>query len=120
MTFFEFANIKTEYNVESSDKKKIIWNAKPTLESLKKDFGLENVISDFTIESSKLYYREGGYLPADKVKAEMDLARENPTSHIPSTLEAFEFFVLNFYIPVDNKVVVRHSFMEICTKAIDN
>jgi hypothetical protein len=45
----------------------------------------------------------------------MNLARKNPTSHMPKTLDALKYFVIGYPIPAGEGIQVKHSFIEICT-----
>lgn len=63
---------------------------------------------EIKIKFVKLYYRNGGKLPIDKTKREMESARASPTSHVPSTGDAFLHFVAHIPIATGNEFEVRH------------
>jgi hypothetical protein len=69
---------------------------------------------DITIKNAKIYWRAGGYLPKSKVAIEMEKARANPKTHVPSTGDAFLYFVMKINIPEDDRMEVRHEFIELC------
>lgn len=71
------------------------------------DLGL-SAEGDITVQNAKLYYRSGGFLPISKVAIEMTKARANPKTHVPSTGDAFLYFVMEIGIDIADRMEVRH------------
>lgn len=43
-----------------------------------------------------------------------------PKSHVPKSIDAFKYFVLQFKIPENNQYPVKHAMLEFCTLSMDS
>jgi len=46
----------------------------------------------------------------------MKKAKANPKTHVPSTFDAFKYFVMEIPVGEENRHKVRHSIIEFCTE----